>query len=301
MRVQFAKSLRRGGLRLQTLSLGLALLFVLAGPAAAWADDPPERYVIQPGDTLTSIAQRFGLDVAQIMTLNSLSDADAIVAGTSLRLSRAGSPVGQRPAAATTLPMSPAPTSASTSYQVQPGDTLYSIARRFGVAPQDVVAMNRLDSADRIVVGMTLRIAPSAGPRDAASGVVNAAWVPPGGNSVLPIALQYRGAPYVFGGTTPAGFDCSGFAYFVFQMAGRPIPRNISDQYDAGVHPKLTELRPGDLVFFQNTYTDGLSHNGIYIDNGQFIHAADEVSGVTISRLSDPYWADRWYGAARIG
>lgn len=69
---------------------------------------------------------------------------------------------------------------------------------------------------------------------------------------------------------------------------------------NAGRRVSRGELQPGDLVFFQNTYIPGLSHGGIYIGNGQFIHAADERSGVVASSLSDPYWESRWLGATRL-
>ena len=71
-------------------------------------------------------------------------------------------------------------------------------------------------------------------------------------------------------------------------------------QYGAGPHPSRSELRPGDIVFFENTYMPGLSHNGIYIGGGQFINAVDERSGVRVANLSDPYWASRWFGATRV-
>jgi len=105
----------------------------------------------------------------------------------------------------------------------------------------------------------------------------------------------------VFGGTTPQeGFDCSGLVYWVSQLAGRTVPRDIFGQYAAGAHPTIAQLQTGDLVFFQNTYMDGLSHNGIYLGNGRFIHAADESAGITISNLNHDYWADHWYGATRL-
>jgi len=104
----------------------------------------------------------------------------------------------------------------------------------------------------------------------------------------------------VFGGTTPAGFDCSGFVYYVLNKSGKPISRGMWGQYGAGPHPGRGALQPGDIVFFQNTYMAGLSHNGIYIGNGQFIHASDERSGVKISSLSEAYWASRWFGATRV-
>jgi cell wall-associated NlpC family hydrolase len=112
--------------------------------------------------------------------------------------------------------------------------------------------------------------------------------------------MGYKGSRYVFGGTTPAGFDCSGFVYYVVNRAGTGISRGMWGQYGAGAHPSRGDLQPGDIVFFQNTYMAGLSHNGIYIGGGQFIHASDERTGVTISNLSDSYWASRWFGATRV-
>ena len=116
----------------------------------------------------------------------------------------------------------------------------------------------------------------------------------------MSLAMGLRGAPYAAAGATPAGFDCSGFVYYVFTNAGFPIPRTIWEQFDAGPHPARADLRPGDLVFFENTYMDGLSHVGIYLGDGRFIHAVDEEKGVVVSSLRDEYWVPRWFGATRI-
>jgi cell wall-associated NlpC family hydrolase len=113
--------------------------------------------------------------------------------------------------------------------------------------------------------------------------------------------MEYLGRPYVFGGSSPAGFDCSGFVYYVLNAVGSPISRDIWDQYRAGSHPGRVELAPGDLVFFKDTYVDGLSHNGIYVGGGRFVHAVDERNGVAVSNIDDAYWKDRWFGATRVG
>lgn len=122
------------------------------------------------------------------------------------------------------------------------------------------------------------------------------------GEQIVATAMQYLGYPYVWGGTTPAGFDCSGFVYYVVnQVTGGGFPRGLEGQAVSGVYVDPENLQPGDLVFFQNTYMWGLSHAGIYIGNGQFIHAANESTGVVISNMWDGYWGPRYYTARRIG
>ncbi len=109
-------------------------------------------------------------------------------------------------------------------------------------------------------------------------------------------ALRFLGVPYVFGGTTASGFDCSGFVQHVFAMLGIGLPRTADAQYDAG-RPAVGGPRPGDLVFF-DTY-GGVSHVGIYLGHGQFVHASSS-HGVEVSRLSESYWAARYVGAKRL-
>jgi cell wall-associated NlpC family hydrolase len=123
---------------------------------------------------------------------------------------------------------------------------------------------------------------------------------PLSGDGLAGLALKLVGAAYVWGGSSPSGFDCSGFVWYVARQANRPVGRGLLGQYNSGAHPSKDDLKPGDLVFFQNTYVSGLSHNGIYIGGGQFVHAADEAAGVTVSSLGTDYWTSHWFGATRL-
>lgn len=114
---------------------------------------------------------------------------------------------------------------------------------------------------------------------------------------IIKEAKRYMGVPYVWGGTTPKGFDCSGFIQYVWQRNGVSIPRTADIQYLTGKKVSRWSLQPGDLVFF-TTYEPGASHNGIYMGNNQFIHASSS-RGVTISDLNEDYWKIRYYGACR--
>ena len=114
---------------------------------------------------------------------------------------------------------------------------------------------------------------------------------------IVQSSMQYIGVPYVFGGNTPSGFDCSGYVRYVFAQAGIYLPRMADEQYYSTTPISTTELRAGDLVFF-TTYTYGPSHVGIYLGDGQFIHASSS-RGVTITSLSGSYWTSAYIGARR--
>jgi cell wall-associated NlpC family hydrolase len=111
-------------------------------------------------------------------------------------------------------------------------------------------------------------------------------------------AMRFLGVPYSFGGTSTAGFDCSGYVQHVFAMLGIHLPRTADSQYLKGQRVRGGDLQPGDLVFFQ-TYAPGASHVGIYLGNDQFVHASSS-RGVMVSKLSESYWASRYLGAKRV-
>lgn len=109
-------------------------------------------------------------------------------------------------------------------------------------------------------------------------------------------AVSLQGVPYVFGGTSPYGFDCSGFVQYVFRVAGLNLPRMADEQYYATKRTKMP--KEGDLVFFE-TYTSGVSHVGIYVGGNRFVHASSS-RGVIISSLDEDYWANRYVGAGTL-
>ncbi|MBB6452271.1 cell wall-associated NlpC family hydrolase [Salirhabdus euzebyi] len=119
--------------------------------------------------------------------------------------------------------------------------------------------------------------------------------VPVESGSLISIAKSYLGTPYVWGGESPSGFDCSGFLQYVFKKKGYHLPRTVTDLWNATVSVNSPSV--GDIVFFE-TYKPGPSHAGIYLGNGSFIHAGN--SGVTISHMSTSYWDQRYLGAKRV-
>lgn len=124
------------------------------------------------------------------------------------------------------------------------------------------------------------------------------------GAQLAELAKQYLGVPYVYGGASPSGFDCSGFVYYLTKSMGYSVPRTASSQWNAGyTKVSRSELQPGDLVFFTNTYHSSkyITHVGIYIGDGNFIHASSPTSGgVIITSLSTGYYSTRFVGGCRI-
>jgi len=122
------------------------------------------------------------------------------------------------------------------------------------------------------------------------------------GDRIISIARQYIGTRYAYGGTSPSGFDCSGFVYYVAKQAGYSVPRTGSSMWSAG-YTKVdrSELKPGDIVFFTNTGgSNYITHVGLYIGGNKFIHSSSPSSGgVIISSLSEGYYAPRYVGARR--
>ena len=122
------------------------------------------------------------------------------------------------------------------------------------------------------------------------------------GEQVAATAKKYIGCAYIFGGTSPSGFDCSGFVQYIYKLYGYSLYHTADVQLNNGYSVSRSELRPGDLVFFANTYNTSAaaSHVGIYIGDGQFVHAANSYSGVKTDYLSTDYYNSRYVGARRI-
>lgn len=244
------------------------------------------EYTVQPGETLADIAWTFQADLGILLDYNDLDNPDMLRVGTTLVI-----PGGRRrPDAASgpaARPEAPAPARPAAQEEAPaPASAPAPVARPAAPAAPAVVAPAP---------------APKPAPKPAAPApapVIRAAGG--GGGAVVANALKFKGYPYVWGGTSPSGFDCTGFTYYVFKVSGIPVGRGMWQQYNAGTRVALDEIQPGDMLFWANTYMPGLSHNGIYIGNGQFIHAADESTGVTISNMNTQYWASRYVGAVRL-
>ncbi|WHY76927.1 NlpC/P60 family protein [Neobacillus sp. WH10] len=118
------------------------------------------------------------------------------------------------------------------------------------------------------------------------------------GESVTEIALDYIGVPYLWGGSSPSGFDCSGFTSYTYKQAGVSLPRTTADQYTKGQPVSKNSLKKGDLVFF-STYKAGASHVGISLGGDKFVHASSS-KGVTVSSLSESYYINTYIGSKRV-
>ena len=113
-------------------------------------------------------------------------------------------------------------------------------------------------------------------------------------------ALDVIGTPYVWGGTDENGFDCSGLIHYAYAEHGIQLPRVSRDQVQAGreVTPRARDLLPGDILGFSRDLSRTVSHVGLYVGEGRFIHSSS--GGVRLSNLSDPYWREHVVAARRV-
>lgn len=234
-------------------------------------------YTVKSGDTLWGIARTHGLSVSTLKSLNRIS-SDTIYPGQKLKV---------KGSANTAVPSLPASTG---SYTIQRGDTLSGIASRHNLSVSQLKALNNLTS-DIIYAGKTIKVSGAAASKPAESQV--AAQSTSKVNELISEAKKYIGSPYKWAGSTPAGFDCSGYLNYVYGKAGISIPRTVASIWSATKH--VASPKVGDLVFFE-TYQSGPSHAGIYLGDYKFIHAGSS-RGVEISDMNNSYWKPRYLGA----
>ncbi|WP_102264527.1 C40 family peptidase [Mesobacillus jeotgali] len=267
--------------------------------------DTTSAFVVISGDTLGKIASQHKITLSDLMKWNNLS-GHLIYPGQRLKVSNGTSQSAPAPAIAQpapdqvvstpSIPAQPAK-SAQAEYTIKSGDTLSGISKQFGVSVQELKKLNNLKS-DMIYVGQKLLVIKKADSTPSAPVQVPAKQPDPTVDSeVLAIAQELIGVPYVWGGSTPEGFDCSGFIYYAFNKAGMKMGRYSSEGYYNRSY-YVNDPQPGDLVFFENTYKPGISHMGIYLGNNEFIHASD--NGVVITSLDNSYYKKHFDGFKRF-
>jgi len=276
------------------LALGLCLLSGTSAYAAA-------SYTVKSGDCLWTIANKTGTSVATIKQLNNLN-SDLLQIGQVLVLSTANTtapPAEPAPAPAPAPAAAPAPAPSGTSiYIVQSGDNLWTISQRYGTTVANIMALNSL-SSDRLQVGDQLVVSGTA-PNPVAAPAVSRSGDSVTGSRIIEKASKYLGTPYVYGGSSPSGFDCSGFTQYIYKQFGISLYRTAASQYGNGVQVSKSQLIAGDLVFFKCGGST-INHVGIYCGNGQFIHSSSPSSGgVIYSSLTSGYYANTYVGARRI-
>jgi peptidoglycan DL-endopeptidase LytE len=265
--------------------------------ASAPAATSNSTYTVKRGDTLGAIASAHKTTVANLASLNNIRNVNVLSVGQVLKVGNATA--GTTPPAQTTptAPAKPAaPSTTATTYTVVSGDTLSHISARFGVPISEIMRANGITS-HVIHIGQKLTLnGGKATTTDKVSSPKPAA--PPASASgigayanVIATAQSLRGVPYVWGGQTPSGFDCSGFIHYVFNKAGVSMTRTNSIGYFSRSF-YIDNPQPGDLVFFKNTYQAGISHLGVYLGNGNFIHAGS--SGIAINNVNDSYWKSKF-------
>ncbi len=297
------------------LRVGQVLLIPDAAPSPP-VPVAPAAYVVQRGDTLFRIAQRFGVTVRALMDANNLR-TEAIFVGQVLAIPGSGRSAPSTPAVVTTTPASP-PVAAPPAdpqqiigtdiseprpLRVRRGPHSYETTLVLVAADTPLRLVNYLPGWFMVMIqggetGWVREADLTAASRPPAllPGVIGGVQ----GSEVVREALRYLGTRYVWGGESGGGVDCSGFVYVVFSAYLPGLARMSSfDYFKMGLPVGRADLQPGDLVFF-TTYAAGPSHVGIYLGDDRFIHASSSQRRVTITSLSEPYYAVRFVGGRRL-
>lgn len=275
-----------------------------------------KTYTVKSGDTLSGIAHEYGVSLKKLMDWNDL-DTTLIFPGNTFVVKKgdagsSGSKSGSSKGSSGSKSSGGSGSSGSKAgtYTVKAGDSLSKIASNHrGVSVTNLRKWNDL-SSDLLMIGQKLKLSSkgatgsSGGSSSKSSGAKgdsvskpNAGDIDYNLDTLLDTAKTSIGTPYVWAGSSPGGFDCSGFIHYAYKSAGKDIARLSTDGYHSRAH-YVENPKVGDLVFFENTYRAGISHMGIYVGNDEFIHAGS--SGVVKANLNTSYWQKHFEGFKRF-
>ena len=265
---------------LTTASVAVIFAGVLGTAVDARSHD--RNTTVAAGETLADVAAREHISIGELTRINDIAGTADVPAGSLLAV--------EDTSAAKAAAEQPYAISAATRAELRKAEVASMMGpsadlAMWGAAPQ---------AATHVKVAATVHEKKTEQLRRFASGIISRTSSI--AMSLTRSAMRFIGTPYVFGGTSTSGFDCSGYTQHVFAMLGIALPRTADAQFYAG-RPAVGGLTTGDLVFFQ-TYEPGPSHVGIYIGGGRFIHSSSH--GVMISALAQSYWASRYLGAKRV-
>ena len=296
--------------RKRFLKVGLVVLFITVGSVVCGFAE--ERYTVKSGDTLHDIAKAFGISVENLKAANQL-EMDLIKPNQILVIPATVEREGTRVVDKLSREADP--------YIVKSGDTLSGLSVRTGVSVEEIKQLNHLQSS-RLQIGQKLLLkkqvfsledgeemgdgdqgveAPTAnvGEEPATSESLEKWASSEERNLFVRVARTFLGVPYRLGGATMRGIDCSAFVKKVYEIFGVALPRTAREQSCVGRPIGKDELEEGDLVFFQ-TQRARRTHVGIYIGNGEFVHASSWNKEVKVDHLDKPYFHQRFLRGVRV-
>lgn len=315
-----------------TLMVGLKIKIpvedLTAGIEVPDPNDEPVSYTLKAGESLWSVAQKYGIRVPDLATYNRVGTGQVLQPGTILQIPAAGvsvpkdvldnidpsAPIGGT-GGILSLESAPDETpgplgEADITHQVQPGDTVSHLAVKYRTTRQAIFEANKLASRDTLSPGRKLVIPQGSLDRDRAklAGIKDAnrsnRELPSRdtsmGQRIVRYALQFQGTPYKWAGVDlKRGVDCSGYVMSVYKNFGKSLPHSSKALAGVGTRVHRENLIAGDILLFHTTRS-GISHTGIYIGGGKFIHASTNQKKVRIDSLSEAYYNRAYVTARRI-
>ncbi|MDR0127042.1 LysM peptidoglycan-binding domain-containing protein [Bacillus zhangzhouensis] len=250
---------------------------LFAGAASA------QSVKVQKGDSLSVLAKRYKTTVSKIKSDNKLK-SDKIYVGQTLKVNGTSSKT-------TTKTTTVKAASATATHKVVKGDTLSKIGKKYGMTVKELKSLNKLKT-DLIKIGQKLKVKKTSKVKTTPVKEKTVSTSSLNTSKLVSDAKAQNGTPYKWGGTTPKGFDCSGFMWYIINKQ-KKISRQTTEGF-WGSMKSVSTPKVGDFVFF-TTYKSGPSHMGVYIGNNKFIHAASD--GVTVSDMNSSYWKPIYLGA----
>jgi len=244
------------------------------------------EYTVKSGDSLWKISKANNVTVANLKSWNNLT-SDVIYPGQVLTINSTTN--------STT-------SNSRKTYVVAKGDTFSGIAKKHNMTISALQGLNpQIDNINRIYIGQTIYVSSNSSSTTpgSSSSSSSSSWETKA-NSIITSAKSYLGAKYLYGASTDRtdAFDCSSFTQRVFRDNGITLPRNSVAQSNVGTSISLTNVRKGDLIFFDTDYDGVINHVGIAIDSTNFIHCGSST-GVATATLNS-YWKPRVAKVTRV-